>query len=101
MLYKPPGAEERQAARLAAAPAPPIPSAKAKAQAKKEKEAANKPQPMLYCKRFLTQTGCPKSAEDCDYAHLNEANVKVIFEKQKGAIVRAAAKAKAKAAAQG
>ncbi len=64
--YRPPGAEERQAARLAAAPAPPIaPSAKAKAQAKKEKEAANKPLPVLYCKRFLTSVGCPQSTEEC------------------------------------
>ncbi len=104
VVYQPPGAAERQAARLAAAPAPPAapaPAPKADAKTKKEKEAANKPPPPNCCKRFLTTAGCPKSVEDCDYAHLNEADATLVTSKYKAALVKYNAKAKAKAGAKG
>ena len=104
LLYQPPGAAERQAARLAAAPAPPAapaPAPKADAKTTKEKEAPNKPPPPNFCKRFLTTTGCPKSVEDCDYAHLNEADATLVTNTYKAALVKHAAKAKAKAGAKG
>eukprot|EP00972_Heterocapsa_arctica_P010941 1603600-Heterocapsa_arctica.AAC.1 len=82
-MYKPPGARD--------ASEKPDAAAKAKAKAKAKAQAAAGGNPTPWCRKFLTEGGCPKSAADCDRSHLDEASVKRIQEKQ--------AKAKAKAAA--
>ncbi len=68
-----------------------IPDPKAKAKPK----AKPAPQNLNWCRAFLTQAGCPKSAADCDYPHLDNEAAKLCKQKQD----RAKAKAKAKAAA--
>eukprot|EP00972_Heterocapsa_arctica_P097036 14316122-Heterocapsa_arctica.AAC.2 len=87
-MFKPPGVIAKEAA----SPAVDAKAAKAKAKAK---AAATKGNRAFWCKNFLKASGCPNSAADCAYAHLEEASVKVIRGKQ----AKAKAKAKAKAAA--
>jgi hypothetical protein len=71
----------------------PDPKAKAKPKAKPA------PQNLNWCRAFLTQAGCPKSAADCDYPHLDNEAAKLCKQKQDKA--KAKAKAKAAAAAEG
>jgi hypothetical protein len=96
LLYAPPGAKPKaKAAPAPTAPAAPAPVPDPKAKAKPKAKPA--PQNLNWCRAFLTQAGCPKSAADCDYPHLDNENVRHIKEKQ----TKAKAKAKAKAAAEG
>jgi hypothetical protein len=92
LLYMPPGAKPKAKAAPGGPAAPaiiPDPKAKAKPKAKPA------PQNLNWCRAFLTQAGCPKSAADCDYPHLDNEAAKLCKQKQD----RAKAKAKAKAAA--
>jgi hypothetical protein len=93
LLYRPPGAvpKVKSAPAIPAAPAPPGPPP---AKAKAESKAKPAPQNLNWCKAYLSEKGCPNSAADCTYPHLEDASVKNIREKQ----AKAKAKAKAKAA---
>eukprot|EP00972_Heterocapsa_arctica_P116038 16451103-Heterocapsa_arctica.AAC.1 len=77
---------------------PSKPGAKATAKAKATAEAGKPGNGVNWCRKFLAAEGCPKSAAECNYPHLDESSVNCI----KALQARAKAKAKAKAlAAQG